>query len=43
MFNVNARDNTCTVVKMRGCFEVAAVGAGVLAFAQNISFTMKTI
>lgn len=41
MFNVRAQDNTGTVVKMGGDLELGQWGA--LAFAQNISFTMKTI
>lgn len=44
VFNVRARDNTGTVVKW-GCLGVdtVCVLVGLLAFAQNISFTMKTI
>lgn len=42
MFNVRAQDNAGTVVKW-GVFWGGGGGRGVLALAQNISFTMKTI
>lgn len=42
MFNVRAQDNARTVVKW-GVFQSGGGERGILALAQNISFTMKII
>lgn len=42
VFNVKVQDNAHTVIKW-GVFSSGGRERGILALAQNISFTMKTI